>query len=234
MVIAGLLTGHKPELNIPGFIARITRDIILGLVEIEESSLYHGHATMTEKGGFSWCPFSLLDVHVRTNANRADRADKVYVDEHGAVTGTWEYRMLSKEDADKVRPYSFHISVGWRIRIALEQWENCLLLRSPYHDDMRALLVVPLDIGNSEICGIEYVVLECQYVGTVYTNLEWGPSYTISVRLGKLTNEAGISSEEVIDKYDDTKGPRLTGPPCWELHSIRQARRQYLASTGRP
>ena len=52
MVIAGLLTGHEPKASVPGFVARITRDIILGLVEIEESFLYHGHATMTEKGDF--------------------------------------------------------------------------------------------------------------------------------------------------------------------------------------
>ena len=232
MVIAGLLTGHEPKVIEPGFMAGITRDIILGLVEIEESFLYHGHATMTEKGGFSWCPFSLLDGRIRTNANRAAREDKVYVDEHGAVTGTWEHRMLSKEDADKVQPYSFHISVGWQIRVTLEQWENCLLLRSPYHDDNWALLVVPLDVGNSEICGQEYVVLECQYVGTVYANFEWGLPYTVSVRLGKLTNDAGISSKEVIDKYDDTKGPRLYGPPCRQLDSVRQARRQNLASMG--
>ena len=232
MVIAGLLTGHEPKVNVPGFVARTTRDIILGLVEIEESFLYHGHATMTQKGGFSWCPSSLLDVHIRTNANRADRADRVFVSEHGALTGTWEYRMLRKKDVDKVRPYSFHISVAWQIRTALEQWDSCLLLRSPYHNDVRALLVVPLDVGKSEICGRVYKVLECDYVGTIYTSLEWGPSYKITVRLGMLTDDANTSSEEVIRRYDDTEGQGLNGPPCQELHSIRLERRQYLATTG--
>ena len=61
MIIAGLLTGHKPRLDVSDTIASTTRDIILDLGCIEEYLLYHGHATMALKGGFSWCPFSLLD-----------------------------------------------------------------------------------------------------------------------------------------------------------------------------
>jgi hypothetical protein len=222
MVIAGLFTGHKPTVNTPGFIAHTTRNIILGLVEIEESFLYHGHATMKQKGGFSWCPFSLFDVHIQNNT---ERQETVYVDEDGNVSGSWEYRLLSKQDARKVRPYSLHVSVDWRIRDALEQWRNCLLLQIHPHENRQALLVVPLDVGSLEICDLEYVVLECQYVGTVYTNIEWGLSYTATVRLGRLTMDPYTSAEEVIDKYEDTKGPRVYGRP-WSkhLHSIRQAR----------
>ena len=127
MVVAALLTGHIPKVDTPGFIAHITRDIILGLVEIEESFLYHGHSTMTLKKGFPWCPFSLLDGNV---LNNTDRQEKVYVDEEGAVSGSWDYRILSKKDAETVRPYIFHLSVDGQIRVALEQWENCLPLRN--------------------------------------------------------------------------------------------------------
>ena len=224
IVVAGLLTGHKPKTDTLGFVAQTTRDIILGLVEIEESFLYHGHATMAQKGGFSWCPFSLFDVHVRTNM---DRRRGVYVSEDGTVSGTWKYRLLSKEDAKKVQPYSFHISVDWQIRVALEQWENCLLLRNSSDDNMQALLVVPLTVGNIEICDSGYVILECHYVGTVYTNLDWGPSFSASVRLGKLTQDPQISAEEATNNYEGTKGPRIWGVP-WgkDLHSIRQARRK--------
>ena len=108
LIVAALLTGHKPNVNDPNFIALITRDIIRGLVVIEESVLYHGHATMTEKGGWSWCLMNLLDVQLRTK----DTFDEVYVDEQGAVTGSWKYCLLSKEDANKLEAYSFHISVA--------------------------------------------------------------------------------------------------------------------------
>jgi hypothetical protein len=224
MVVAGLLTGHKPQVHTAGFIADITREIILGLVEIEESFLYHGHTTMTQKGGFSWCPFSLFDGGVLTNTNRKET---VYVDDDGTISGSWKYRELSEEDAKKVQPYSFHVSVGWQIRVALEKWESCLLLQNAQNHGMLALLVVPLAISKCEICGIKYDILDCQYVGTVYTNLEWGPSYTASVRLGKLTTDPDMSTEEFLDKYEESEGPRIYGRP-WKkhLHSIRQARKQ--------
>ena len=73
----------------------------------------------------------------------------------------------------------------------------------------------------------EYTVLECQFVGTVFTNLEWGLSYTITVRLGKLENEPTIDAEDLINKYYDTKGSWMVVPPSGkELDSIRNVRRQ--------
>ena len=230
IVVAGLLTGHEPRVDVSHFTALITRDIVLDLVEIKESFLYHRHATMHQQGAFSWCPFSLLDVHVRTDTNRVE---KIFVDEHGSVTGNWTYRTLSKEDVDKVRPYRFHISVNWQIRSALQQWKRCLLMRRPYHDDLQALLVIPLAVEFSKIDGTEYKVLDCQFVGTVYTNLEWYSPRTISFRLGKLTENLSISAEEAIDKYNNTEGSRMCGHPYRKnLDAMRQARRQRYATTG--
>ena len=227
MVVAGLLTEHKPETTKSDFISLITRDIIAGLVVIEESFLYHGHATITQKGGWSWCPFSLLDVQLRTNM---DIYERVYVDEQGAVTGSWRYRMLTKEDTDKLRPYSFHISVDWQIRTALDQWENCLLLQHPRYEQPKALLVVPLGSGISNIGGVDYHVLECQFVGTVYTLLEWGDSFTITVRLGKLESDPRINAEDSISEYEDIKGPRMVMPPSGgDLVPLREARKEVLA-----
>ena len=105
-------------MNDSNFIALITREILIRLVVIEESVLYHGHATMTEKGGgWSWCLMSLLDVQLRTK----DTFDEVYVDEQGAVTGFWKYRLLGKKDANNLEAYSFHVSVAWQILTALAQ-----------------------------------------------------------------------------------------------------------------
>ncbi|MCJ1374270.1 hypothetical protein MMC20_005502 [Loxospora ochrophaea] len=231
MVVAAIMTGHDPKVETPGFIAHTTREIILSLVEIEESFLYHGHATMTQKGGFSWCPFSLLDGAVLTNT---DRPERVYVDEDGAVCGDWAYRALSIEDAKKVQPYSFHISVDWQIRVALERWKKCQLLQNTHNINMQALLVVHLDVGTCKICGTDYIILEASYIGTVYANLEWGDSYSASIRLGKLSSDPDQSAEQLVDKYYDTKGPRIIGRP-WQkhLHSIKQARRQNSGTAGR-
>ena len=66
---------------------------------------------------------------------------------------------------------------------------------------MLARLIVPLDVDNFEICGIEYVILECQYV-PIQT-----PSCATSARLGKLIRNPHISAED-IDKYYDTKAVR--------------------------
>ena len=212
IVIANLLAGHesKQDINRPGAIAGITRDIIIGAGEIEESFLHHGHATMTQKGGFSWCPFSLLDGRIRTDT---DRPEKLFVDEEGAVSGFWEYRLLSQEDTKNIRPHSFHLSAEWRIRSALEQWENCLLLKNAHQKNLETvLLVIPLDVGTFEFKGTGYVILECHYIGAVFVNLEWGPSYLAPVRLGNSDMDPEISAAEVIDKYDNTQGFRPYTP----------------------
>ena len=227
MVIAGLLTGCKPNISLPGFIAHTTREIIIGLAEIEESFLYHGHATMAQEGGFSWCPFNLLDVRLRTDTSMFE---KVFVDELGAVIGLWEYRELGEKDAkENIHPYSFHVSIDYQIRAALVEWENCLLLKHSHRDDTQALLVIPVDVGHCRIWDTDYVILDCLYVGTVYANLEWGPSYAASVRLGKSTGDPAANAQEVVNRYEDTKGPRTFGNP-WarNLDSIRQSRKQSL------
>ncbi len=231
MVVAGLLTGHKPDITKSDFVALIVRDIVTGLVAVEESFLYHGHTTMRLKGGWSWCPFSLLDVQLLTNK---DQFQRVYIDEEGAVTGSWKYRVLSKEDVDKLQSYSFHTSVDWQIRTALAQWEYCVLLQDPRRKDSKVLLAVPLGVGISTIQNTGYHVVECQFVGTVYANLEWGDSYTITVRLGKLESEPRINAEDLIDEYYNIKGPRLVQVPLGEeLDSIRKARKEVQAQTER-
>ena len=229
MVIAGLLTGHKPKIDIPGFIAHTTREIINGLVEIEDSFLFHGHATMAQEGGYSWCPFSLLDVHIRIDATTQH---KVFVDELGAAVGLWTYRESNEEDAKNTHPYNFHVSVDYQIRAALVQWENFLLLQNSHRHDTQALLVIPVDVDHCRIWNVDYVVLDCLYVGTVSVNLEWGPDYSATVRLGKTTGHPGTDAQEVIDRYEDTKGPRLWGNPWAEhLASIKQERKQSLDRT---
>ena len=231
MVVAGLLTGHSPDLIKSDFIALIVRDIVTGLVVLEESFLYHGHTTMKPKGGWSWCPFSLLDVQLQTYT---DMFQRIYVDEEGAVTGYWNYRALSKQDVEKLQPHSFHISVAWQIRMALARWEYCLLLQHSRRDDSQVLLAVPLGVGVSTIEDTGYQVLECQFVGTVYQNLGWDDSYPIAVRFGKLDNEPMMKAKDIIDIYEAIKGPRFfILPQGKKLECIRKARKEAQVRTQR-
>ena len=161
-----------------------------------------------------------------------DRMETVYVDEKGAVTGRWQYRELSKKDAKEVRPYNSHISVDYQLRTALNGWEKCLLPRNLHHEDMQALLVVPLGIGDAKIYDDEFVILECQYVGTVYISAGWDFGNKISVRLGKLTDtdDTNISRDAMIHTYfDSLRGPTFSGFLYKKkLKSTREARRGRL------
>ena len=110
-----------------------------------------------------------------------------------------------------MRPYSFHKSVDWRIRTAIDQWENCLPLQSINCEDdgdnegMKALLVVPLEVGRLHT---EHVLLEYHYIGTVFTSLEWGPTNRILVRMGKLTQDPSMTSKEAIIKLAGINDPK--------------------------
>lgn len=183
---------------------------------------------MTQRGGRSWCPFSLLDVQLQTTK---DDFQGVYVDDQGAVTGSWKYRELGKGDVDKLQPYSFHVSVDWQIRTALLQWEHCILLQKDRSQQAKALLVIPLGCGISTIHDTNYCVLQCQFVGTVYTALDWGESYTITVRLGKLENDPALNAKATIDEYDGIPGPRMVLPFCNDdLAHIRNKRKESRKS----
>lgn len=166
-----------------------------------------------------------MDVQVQTTK---DDFQGVYVDDQGTVTGSWKYRELGKGDADKLQPYSFHVSVDWQIRTALVQWEDCILLQNDRSQQAKALLVIPLGCGISTIHDTNYCVLECQFVGTVYTALDWGESYTITVRLGKLENNPALNAKATIDEYYEIRGPRMVLPPYNNyLADIRKKRKEF-------
>lgn len=54
-----------------------------------------------------------------------------YVDDQGAVTGSWRFHPVEEGAADKLQPYSFHVSVDGQISDrSVVQWKNCLLLQN--------------------------------------------------------------------------------------------------------
>ena len=231
LIVASLFTGHDPKVSLPGYISHITRKIILGFVEIEESFLYHGHTTMAQKGPFSWCPSNLMDGSISTSTEEPER---VYVDEDGAALGNWLCRWITSEEAKEVQPYSRHISVDWQIRSVLDQWEHCLLLRSPRNLNMQALLVIPVDTGCFELTGTKYDLLEAHFVGTIYTNLAWGINPPmVTVRLGKLTKNPVSRARDIVKRLRSLKGPPfMNGLLQKHLERIKEARRRSEESSG--
>ena len=186
--------------------SQLTRDILLCYVDVEAQFLLHGHSPMAQKGGFSWCPLTIFDgqtLHGRVVSDMQAR-DKVYIDGDGAVSGAWKFQTLEKEDVNKLRPHSFHISNNWRIHVALRNWHSCLVLRPLYSDQKPgpALLATVIDIGDWEIYDdIDYkrTVVECQYVGSVHEELTWpSKAQKISIRFGKTAEDPHTSAKEVV------------------------------------
>lgn len=230
MIVASLFTGHDPNISIPGYISHITREIVLGFVTIEESFLYHGHTTMAQRGPFSWCPSNLMDGPISTNV---DEPVMIYIGEDGTATGTWLAQWLtSEEEAKKVQPYSHHVSVDWQIRMALNQWEHCLLLQTRRQTNIRALLVTSVDLGYFEFSEENYNVLEAHFVGAVYTDLDWGFNRLgIPIRLGKHTKDPTLHAKDLVAEYLDRKGPIfLENMFAKHVERIKEARRKSKQS----
>ena len=208
MIIAGLLTGHQVETSIGDLQSQLTRDILLCFVDIEAEFLLHGLTPMVQKGGFSWCPLTIFDGHAPLERAVSDMfvSNKLYIDEQGAVSGAWKFHTLKKQDLDKLRPHSFHISNDYRIRVALRNWQRCLLLR-PLYSDRRpspALLVTVIEIGEWHINEDDKrSVVDCQYIGSVYEELAWPSTVQkISIRLGINTKDPRESAQAVLSNYD--------------------------------
>jgi hypothetical protein len=80
--------------------AEPTKAILRGLGAIESTFLFHGHATLAEKGCFSWCPLDFLhgaDISWYKERN-ADRQLDALVDENSAVIKRFRYRVLEEVD----------------------------------------------------------------------------------------------------------------------------------------
>jgi hypothetical protein len=206
MIIASLLAG-KPlprdtsEFDMP---AQITK-CVLRKNAIESSFLFHGRATMAQKGGFSWCPFSLLNG---PNPSYDSKKNDAYVDGDGAITTTFWCRELLEEDVKKLRPYSLHMSVDCRISGALEKWMNCLLLWQE-KSSSRALLVTAVDIGEFKYSSDSFWVVECHYVGTVDVDLN--QKTEISVRIGCADTDPHITAKQVLENYSQRKKVLVRG-----------------------
>lgn len=237
MIIAGLLAGHQVKMDTADLQSQLTRDIVLCFVDIEAQFLLHGHTPMAQKGGFSWCPLTIFDGNTLRERAVSDMlvSDKLYIDEKGAVSGAWKFHTLEEKDVDKLRPHSFHISNDWRIRVALRNWQRCLVLRPLYSDQKPspALLVTVIDIGDWQIYeDYKRSVVDCQYIGSVYEELTWPSNVQkISIRLGMDTKDPHTSVKAVLSTYDwKQDAPWPLNQTCWivEKDGISKKRQRSI------
>jgi hypothetical protein len=150
VAIAGLLS-RVESFKYNDSQAEATRKIIKSYEEVPKEFLAHGHCTLSDTGGFSWCPSSLFYSKVAMGGGR-DHSDVVHVDRDGAASALWSYRLLSVEDPKRLQPQSFNLSVEMRIKYALQNWDRCILLHQDYHRRgfEPCILVMVMDVGTTE------------------------------------------------------------------------------------
>ncbi|KAL6231298.1 hypothetical protein BDW75DRAFT_244026 [Aspergillus navahoensis] len=166
MIIAGLLSGLEFEnYNIPQ--DNITKAILDRVERINACSLLHGKDTISQDGGWSWCPPSLYDMPADTVADLFERGtigDRTcVVDKDGVLAGAWHYRPLQETEVTegRITPNSTQLSLTTRIHAALRRWRYCLLLReSSSNTKGPAILVIPQ--------GRDRDFIHCKFIGSVH------------------------------------------------------------------
>ncbi|KAF3926051.1 hypothetical protein ABW20_dc0108865 [Dactylellina cionopaga] len=173
MIIAALLAGV--EIGTDMRPATITKDIIKKIGKISVASLLHCEATIVSSGGWSWCPSYLYDMPASppSEFNRAllFPTSVCYVDNQGTIKGYFSARRVLREDVlyQRITPMSSNPAVILKIKTALVDWKDCLLLGQfpgPY--------ILVTTEGKNESFSSHPIALSffahllCKYVGSVH------------------------------------------------------------------
>ncbi|ERF71390.1 hypothetical protein EPUS_07418 [Endocarpon pusillum Z07020] len=208
MAIAGLLS-RVENYDYSDSQAETTRKIIKSFEEVPKKFLAHGHSTLSDTGGFSWCPSSLFHSEAAM-AEQRNHSNVVRVDKDGAASALWPYRLLSAQDPKRLRPHSFNMAVEMRVKQALQNWDRCILLHQDERSFEPGILVMPVGIG---IPGKEHFVspfcwqvVECEYIGCVFDDrMSRGKFGKIPIRLGaKVTtgpSSMTTAKDVIMDFY---------------------------------
>ncbi|EXJ70209.1 uncharacterized protein A1O5_06277 [Cladophialophora psammophila CBS 110553] len=163
--IASLLAGvGEPDFR--GTASEITQRLIHHFGRVPYSVVLHDHPTMTEAGGFSWCPPRVdeMPIDVRRDLDLDDDEEgDLTVEPDGSVTGIWLTRPVSIIDImeKRLQPRSKDPAVIQKIQTALESWGQCLILYQDVQLDRQALLVKTIEVSPGD------GVIDCQYVGVI-------------------------------------------------------------------
>ncbi|KAI8179135.1 hypothetical protein K4K53_001447 [Colletotrichum sp. SAR 10_77] len=182
-IIAALLANVRDVIKLADKSeATLTEEIIRFLGRVPQNALLHGKPTIGNEGEpWDRCPASLDDMPAEIVADmESQRASEIVntidVSDDGAVDGEWWYSMIAEADRDKTHPYGDDLLNDTKVKLALEDWERCLILRIPASSkEDAAILVRPMSTekrqesveqgdGNN---AKESRVWICQYVGAV-------------------------------------------------------------------
>ena len=205
-----------------------TRRVLTKLGKVGYTSLIHGLEPMHDSGAFSWTPQALhkMSVHSGGDLRPGIFGDGLLsVDVEGRAVGSWFYRSLTPDDADWIVEPMEHSSLKTdrRIRKALRNWQNCLILRESWQDRGPALLAAKISTYSVDGGSIT----DCRYVGAVNVSYDANPCgegydrrYKYgTIRFGNDVPEdddgSSIESEEIPEDGEeegwistDSEGPR--------------------------
>ncbi|KAF3933742.1 hypothetical protein ABW19_dt0206451 [Dactylella cylindrospora] len=165
IMIAALLAGLE---DIPKNLMEmdITKLVINKMYQLNRPSLLHGKVTITDTGGWSWCPRSLYEMPLETYGDFAEAglgSQPCLVDKDGVLVGRWHYRGLTAEEVaeGRILSVSRDMTVIRRTKDALNRWQNCLLLRETNRGGSGiGFLVIPVNKTHESIY--------CKFMGAVH------------------------------------------------------------------
>ncbi|KAK6530735.1 hypothetical protein TWF281_007574 [Arthrobotrys megalospora] len=210
LIIAALLSGVG---DVPANIREdeITKKVIDHIHRLNRASLLHGKVTLSETGGWSWCPPSVYNLPVDTFGDLADEERSVYclVDKNGVLAGHWHYRLLEKEEVvqGRIISISSEMTVIMKTEDALRRWEYCLLLRETNKGGSGlGFLVMPVKKRKDFI--------HCRFIGAVrdvspVPQLGYDPRYSYEgFKIGADEGGAESLAKNFIRDWDNTSDAR--------------------------
>ncbi|KAK6538546.1 hypothetical protein TWF694_010125 [Orbilia ellipsospora] len=173
MVIAGLLAGVEVDYQMSS--ADITKRIFRKIRTINFDSVLHGHNTITESGGWSWCPNDLYSLPASESSGMGGLdlpfSPICRIDSEGTLGVQALARKVTREDIweRRILPLSNQPTVAFRVKTALEDWKDCFLLgASP-----GPFMLVSIEQRNLD-GGIKLFnkFVSCEYIAAVHVAAE--------------------------------------------------------------
>lgn len=167
VVIAALLAGVKPDVDVVNMQTRVTQQTIASYPSVRGSVLIHGSPTITEHGPLSWCPSSIFYEGPTILSSDMDPWNqlRLMVDqETGALEGLFFATTLTTMRRHTA-PFSTHPAVHRRLKSAWIQPDDYLVLSCA--PEQRYLLVVqPKSLRETPTRAIT-----CDWIGVIVSNI---------------------------------------------------------------
>ncbi|KAI0440594.1 hypothetical protein F4803DRAFT_552882 [Xylaria telfairii] len=222
-IIASLLA-NVPDPDFTRKESEVIQQLIKHIGFVPHAALLHGRPTMTDSGGFSWCPATLDDLPIKVE-EVGDDEDRLAVQHDGSVVGHWCARPVSPTDMKKrrVQPYGSEVSVVAKFETALLDWSSCLLLYQELESEGPALLVTALQVSASEDGD---PVIDCRYVGAA---LDSRPRKRDIINIAKFEGDPDFWRDKSVNggyREDDSDGDGDYDRNSFHMFTIRLGKDQ--------